>query len=311
MENKNNISVDNIQDFDSRDNKKSGFSYTIILILLIVLVIVVGYMYVDQRYKTKKVVAELNSVSSEKTKVRNELNELLIDYDDLETNNDSLNTQLDDEREKIKTLLKDLKTVKASNHSQISQYKKELRTLRDIMKGFVQTIDSLNTLNIELTAENVQVKRQYQRISKQKSDLEEQNQDLSSMVDKASTIKTFNINAQALNVKGKAVKKYKKVDKFEVCFILGENVIAESGLKNVYVRIARPDELVLIESEDNLFEVDGIELAYTSFREVEYKNKETNVCIYFKNNEELIPGMYFADIFVDNKQIGSTNFELK
>jgi len=311
--NKENINVDNIQDFDSRETKKPGTTYTFVVVLLIAFLLVIGYMYVDQRQKTKKVVAELNSVSSEKTKVRNELNELLIEYDDLQTDNDSLNSQLKVEQEKIKEMLKELKTVKESNHAQIEQYKKELGTLRKIMKGFIYTIDSLNTLNIELTEENIKVKQQYNQVYEIKSKLEEQNQDLSTQVAKASVIKTLNINAQGMNINGKPQKKARKVERFEVCFTLGENIIVERGLRDVYIRISRPDELVLIESEENLFLFEGKEIAYSAKRQIDYQNEEVEMCIYFDNNpaDELIPGDYYVDIFVDGNQIGTKIFELK
>jgi FtsZ-binding cell division protein ZapB len=311
--NKENINVDNIQDFDSTETKKPGTTYTIVVILLIAFLLVVGYMYVDQRQKTKKVVAELNSVSSEKTKVRNELNELLIEYDDLQTDNDSLNTQLKEEQEKIKVMLKDLKTVKANNHAQITKYKNELSTLRKVMKGFIHTIDSLNTLNIELTEENIKVKQEFNQVFRRKSELEEQNKDLSSQVEKASVIKTMSFSAQGMNLKGKEQKKAKKVERFEVCFTLGENIIVESGLRDVYIRIARPDELVLIESEENLFDFEGQEIVYSAKRQVDYQNEEIEMCVYFDNNplDELIPGDYFIDIFVDGNQIGTSILELK
>lgn len=311
--NKENLNVDNIQDFDSRETKKPGATYTIVLVLLIAFLLVIGYMYVDQRQKTKKVVAELNSVSSEKTKVRNELNELLIEYEDLQTDNDSLNQQLNVEQEKIKEMLKELKTVKESNHAQIQQYKKELSTLRKIMKGFIYTIDSLNTLNIELTEENIKVKEQYYRVSQIKSELEEKNEDLSTQVAKASVIKTLSISAQGMNDKGKPQKKAKKVQRFEICFTLAENIIVKSGLRDVYIRISRPDDLVLLESEENLFEFEGKEIAYSAKRQVDYQNEEIDMCIYFDNNplDELIPGDYYVDIFVDGNQIGTTILELK
>lgn len=311
--NKENLGTDNIQDFDSRETKKPGATYTIVLILLIAFLLVVGYMYVDQRQKTKKVVAELNSVSSEKTKVRNELNELLIEYDDLQTDNDSLNMQLNEEQEKIKEMLKELKTVKANNHAQIEQYKKELSTLRKVMKGFIHTIDSLNTLNIELTEENIKVKQQYNQVFRQKSQLEEENESLSSQVERASVIKTLSILANGMNDKGKIQKKARKVQRFEVCFTLAENIIVESGLRNVFIRIARPDDLVLIESEENLFNFEGEEIAYSAKRQVDYQNQEIDMCIYFDNNPEdiLIPGDYYVDIFVDGNQIGTSILELK
>ena len=67
-----------------------------------------------------------------------------------------------------------------------------------------------------------------------------------------------------------------KVVKIKVNFFIPENSIALSEEKNIYIRIARPDELILAESEFNLFEFEGKEIVYSSMRVVEYNNINDN-----------------------------------
>ena len=96
-----------------------------------------------------------------------------------------------------------------------------------------------------------------------------------------------------------------------MCFTLEENAITPAGTKDVYLRIARPDELVLASSENNLFSYQGNTIVYSAIRQVEYQNQNVDLCIYWKNDEELIPGQYMVDLFTDGNMIGSTTFVLK
>jgi cell division protein FtsL len=314
MENKEKkLSNKNIKNFDSKEKGKGSF-YKIIAILLFVLLLIVAWLFFNETQKTKDLIVQQNETVEAKDSLSYELDNLLAEYESLESNNDSLNTQLGEEQTKIKNIMTRLRKEKVVNREVIKKYKAEMGTLRKVMRSFIVQIDSLNTMNVELKKENVHVKKQYRDATSKNEDLAQENEQLTTQVDKASTIKTFNINVLPLNRRGRKVKKAKKVDKFKVCFTLGDNVIAQSGVKEVYIRIARPDDLVLISSEENLFVFEGQELAYTSKREVEYDNKEKEMCVFFQNTlnkEGLISGNYAVDIFTDGKQIGTVDFYLK
>ena len=175
--------------------------------------------------------------------------------------------------------------------------------MRGIMRSYIVQIDSLDTRNQILKDENFKVKTD---IKKEKN----LNEDFLSKtmifrkVDIASTIKTLNVVASALNEKGKVVSRVKKVEKIQVCFTLDENQIAGKGTRVVYIRIARPDELVLADSEENLFNFERKDIVYTAKREVDYEGKSTEICIYWARKQELPNGIYSVDIFTDGKQLG-------
>ncbi len=314
MENKkNNLTTNNIKNFDSKEKGSNGF-YKIIVILLFILLLIVAWLFYNETQKTKNLIVQQNETVEAKDSLSHQFDNLLAEYESLETSNDSMNTQLSQKQEEIKSIMRHLRREKSINRDVVKKYKTELETLRKIMRSYIVQVDSLNTKNIALTKENVKVKKQYRDVTTKNKNLSQKNEELSTQVDKASKIKTFNISVLALNRRGRKVKKAKKVDKFQVCFTLGENIIAKPGTKTVYIRIARPDDLVLISSEDNLFTFEGKEIAYTSKREVEYDNKEKEMCIFFQNSlnqEGLIPGNYAVDIFVDGKQIGTLDFHLK
>ncbi len=128
---------------------------------------------------------------------------MLDQYDNLQTTNDTLNNQLYSERQKIEKLIKDIKNVKAYNSQQISEYKKEVETLRKIMRSYIVQIDSLYTQNNELIAENKQVKYEYSMVIDENENLASKNDSLAGTVEKAQVLKALNISIAGLNVRGK------------------------------------------------------------------------------------------------------------
>lgn len=293
------------------ERKNSNTPFIILVVILLISNIAFAWLYFKEKNVTKTLIVEVADTNQEKDKITDELNSLLVEYDELKTNNDTLNKKLASEQARILELVEEIKKVKNASSAQIAQYKKELNTLRNIMKSFITQIDSLNTRNQVLTAENIKVKTEFIRAQDVNKKLTEKNEDLSNKVTIASVIKAANIVATPLNKRGKDVTKASKTEKIQVCFKLTENDIAKAGTREVFVRIARPDELVLASSEENFFNFQGSKIVYTSKREVDYQNKAVDMCIYWQIKEELIPGKYSVDIFTDSQLIGSASFDLK
>ena len=183
------LNVDNLKEYNSA--KQNDKAYKVIIILLLVILVGLGYLYIVQQQKTEKKIAELNQVSNEKEALTFQYQSLLDDYEGLETTNDSISAQLSTEKERIKELMSELRSTKVQNRYEIDKYKKELKTLRDIMKGFIYQIDSLNTRNIQLTEENVQIKKQYKTAKEENRELTVKIEEATDKVAKASVIKAI------------------------------------------------------------------------------------------------------------------------
>lgn len=300
--------MNNLKEFNSAEPKsKKGL---ILVLIAIILVLIVAIVYLHFNYQ--KTVNEVEQVSLDKANLTVEYQSLLDNYESLETSNDTLSVQLNEEKEKIAVLMKKLKSTKANNKSQIEKYKKELKTLRDIMKGFIYQIDSLNTLNIQLTEENQQIKQQFHTAKKENKQLNKKYKEASSKVALASTIRAVDLNFESYNQRGKITTRARKVKRFGIKFKLDKNLVAPTGTKQVYIRITDPEEHVLIENESLMFSFEGEQIAYSAFREIEYDGETTPATVYFTSNKErLLSGTYKVDIFCDGKMIGSTTSKLK
>lgn len=301
--------MDNLKEYNSASS--NGKLKATIIILIILLLACFGLLvYTYNSFKDQE--QELTVSIEERVSVTSQYENLLSDYESLETSNDTLSAKLSLQEEKIKALIAELKTVKANNHAEIDKYKKELKTLRDIMKGFIHQIDSLNTLNIQLTEENKQIKEQYNTAKNENKELSQKYEDANTKVVLASVIKAINMNVEAYNQKGKLTTRAKKTKRLGINFALDENVIAPVGIKKLFIRITDPNDHVLMSNEQNMFNFEGEQIAYSSVREVEYNGIVTPAIVYFEvTGSELLEGDYKVDIFCDGNMIGSSITQLK
>ena len=309
-----NNNTSDLNDMQGREKKsKKNFLYPFLTVIFFISTIVLGWLLYEAKKEVKVVYVELDKTKDEKLSIKQELESLLSQYDQLKTNNEELNTQIEEQKARINELLETLEKTKKASYWEIHKYKKELETLRKILKSYVHQVDSLNTINQKLMKENKLVKSKYLQVSSEKENLENIKKELEHKVDIAKVLRAVNFGVTGLNKKGKPNNKAKKVKKIQICFTIAENKVVEPGNKIVYLRIARPDGTIITSSEYDLFDYQGNKIAYTAKREIEYKNKDTNVCIYWtnKNDEKLLKGTYFADIFIDGENVGTTTFKLK
>jgi hypothetical protein len=246
------------------------------------------------------------TLTQEKDSLANELRQMVVAYDTLRTNNDSLNAGLEKEKKRIVQLL----SINASNTQLIKKYKSEIVTMRDIMKSYIVQIDSLNTRNKVLVSENSEIKQQIAQVRSTNTELSKVKEELSSKVEIASVIQAKDITAVSLNKKRKETTRINLLDKLKICFTLRENPLAEAGQKEVFMRVIRPDSLVITSSPDNLFEYKGNKIIYSANRTVDYMNQDIEVCIFLDNTGDFVIGNYSVELYLEDNIIGRTNFML-
>jgi cell division protein FtsB len=261
------------------------------------------FLYFNQ----KNNMIEMETVlTQEKDSLATELRHMVNAYDTLKTNNDSLNAGLVKERARIVKLL----SINASNAQLIKKYKSEITTMREIMKSYIVQIDSLNTRNKVLVAENSEIRQQITQVRTTNTELSKVKEELSSKVEIASVIQAKDITAVSLNKNRKETTRINLLDKLRICFTLRENPLAKAGTKEVFMRVIRPDSLVIASSPDNLFEYKGNKMIFSASRQVDYMNQDIEMCIFLDNTGDFIIGNYSVELYLENNIIGRTNFML-
>jgi FtsZ-binding cell division protein ZapB len=294
---------------ESPKNQSDPRKNALVIILAVLLVIVVVVLFM-QRSEHAQVTAQMKQ---EKAAIESELNNMVLGYDTLKRKNTNLNVQFEGAQNKVKDLLAEIEQVKSTSFRQISKYREEMTTLRKIMRDYVIQIDSLNQKNQRLMAENSTVKQEVTEVKTQNQSLEQEKKKLEQTVTLAATLEALNIKVIGTNKKGKEQTRASKIESIKVDFTLGKNLTAKRGAKNIYVRIQRPDQLLLTKSDNDLFKFEGLKIPYSATREVEYEGMDLPVSIYWDNagSPALVAGQYTIDIFVDGNNIGTASYEVK
>ena len=293
-----------------QNQKKKDKRNNIIVIALAAILLIVVVLFFLQRREHTFILGELKA---EKDSIQLELTDIAASYDSLKTENDTINEQLFVAQAKVKDLLLEVEQTKKISVQKITGYQKSITTMRGIMQHFARQVDSLNTLNQQLMAENIQVKEQYKQVEQEKQQLSKEIENQQQRLQRAAMLEARELVASPLNQRSKTTRYASRTQKIQIYFVLSKNVTSKRGSKNIYARIMRPDQLLLSKSADNLFQFEDLKIQYSAMREVIYEGQELPVAIFWDNTNEprLMTGEYTVNLFADGNEIGETNFTLK
>lgn len=287
-------------------DKKDKMLLIIIGCLAVVLILLFIFFLVERSENKEHMAA----IHQEKEMLEQELTDLSHNYDDLKTSNDTLNDKLLQEQEKIATLLDQMKKFRDNSYAEINRYKKEIGTLKTVLRSYVVQIDSLNQLNLKLTQENSEVRKQMSWVRERNEKLENQQKDMKEVIARASALRTENFIVIPVNKKDRETN-WKKCFNLKAEFVITKNITAERGEKTIYLRLKRPDDKVIAFSDKSFFKYQNVSLTYSAKREITYEGDRLEMAIYWPNDGSLIKGKYTAELFCDNEIIGTTEFYLK
>ncbi len=286
----------------------------ILIPLIVVILALVGaaaWLFVNLQ-EQKQVVQDMEELAElDKQEMENEYERFTMQYSEMKTqiNNDSIIAQLTAEQMKTQKLLEELKQVKASDAREIARLKKELATVREVLRDYVYQIDSLNRLNQNLMAENSRVNAELTERNAEVAGLNSEKASLSEKVAIAAQLDATGISLQMLDKRGKVAKKLKDLKQFRVSFNIAKNVTASNGNRTVYVRIQNPGGNTL--SGGGSFAYENRNIECSAKRVIEYTGEETPVTVYWNMTQMLEAGDYRVSIFVDGNMIGTKTFSFK
>lgn len=288
--------------------------------LLAVLIVIIGVL-IYMTYSTK---SELAKVEAEKQEVelQRDQYQLAGEYEQLNTQfqsmenqtrffqNDSILTKYTEAKAKVEKLLAELKSQKISSQKRINELQDEIKTLKGIMRHYVQVIDSLGKENAGLRAENQEIKTQNQQLSTQVSQANEKNENLTQRIILAEKLNVTGVSLTALKNNGKKEKNIKKAKQLMVTFTIPQNNSTPVGEKDIFIRITSPEGSLL--GGHGSFSFEGSSIPFTEKKTIEYTGQEiSGITIYWNVNTALTAGDYTVEIFADNYRLTSRKFTLK
>ena len=290
-------------------NKK--IIYAIVGVVIVALLAFMGYLIYSLNASNEQNKQMLELAEMDKMEMQNEYESFARQYNEMKTqiNNDSLMAQLEQEQQRTQELLEELRRTKSNDAAEIARLKRELATMRQVLKSFVAEIDSLNRLNTQLSNENENLRQQQVVQQQQISNLSSEKASLSDKVEIASQLDATAVSITALNKRQKAAKKIADVKTFQVSFNIARNVTAAAGARTVYVRIIKPTGEAV--NGGGTFPFENRNLEYSMRKDIEYNGEETPVTMYWNVTEMLVAGQYRAQIFADGKNIGGASISFE
>ncbi|MBL7139261.1 MAG: hypothetical protein ISS17_10860 [Bacteroidales bacterium] len=189
--------------------------------------------------------------------------------------------------------------------------------LQKVAQGYVHQMDSLYTVNRELKEENERIRQVVRTEQGRNQELIKDKEELTQKMNQAAVLQAYGVTTTAYKVRGTKsteTDKANRTDKLKICFTIGENPLIEPGTKILYVRITRPDNVVVTKSKYDLFVYNGQEIPYSVREDIDYAGKPMRVCVNWIKRDNDLPAMkgrYMVGVFFDDREIGQGSFELR
>ena len=290
---------------------------TIVVIILAVIIAGLFIVLMQTRTNLKSLLAEKEQ---QRVELQQELDSVLVEHDKVKTEYGKLSDTLQLKDSVIQANALEIRRL-LDTEWEYYKVKKKLAQLQVVAQGYVMQMDSLYRVNATLSQENVAIKKDLKDLKQANEQIENDKKVLTGKVEIAAVLKAINMEATGIRMRSGAEKevvtdKVQRVDQVRVCFTIGENEIATPGQKDIYIRIARPDQEILVKSKVDEFSFDyqGEKLQYSMMQTIDYANKAVDLCVYWKKEfsaQEMTAGLYHVDIFCENSIIGHTTFTLR
>ncbi len=289
-----------------KDNK--NIIVIAVVAVLVAILAFMSYMLIQQNIENGQLqeLAELD-----KQEMEQQYKDFDAQYGELQKqlSNDSLIAQIEEERRHTQELLEELERTKSTDAREIARLKKEIATLRQVLRNYIMQVDSLNRINEALTNENTQMKNQVSEANSQINYLASERNALKDKVNIAAQLDATGFWVTPKNKRGKDCSKAKDCKKLAFGFTIVKNVTAENGQRVIYARILKPDNSVM--GKRGTFTYEGTSVEYTEKKFIDYNGEELKVTMYADVEEFLEAGNYKVLIFCDSQMIGQTSFILK
>lgn len=299
----------------NQNNKKGQNKAWILIVILLAALALLAWLYLSTRSRMGGLLEEKEM---QRVEQQRELDSLIMEHNNIKLEYSAFSDSLTAKDSIIQANALEIRKLLDTQY-EFYKVKKKLDKLRSISQGYLKQIDSLYTVNHELREENQEIRTSYQKEQQRTSTLQKDKEALTEKVSSAAFLKAYKITAAGVRGDGgkeKETDRARRTEKIKVCFTLGENPLLSAGAKNVYIRISRPDKLILSQGlgDDYSFSYKGEILQYTMRSTVNYQNKAMDVCTYWINrsNKDNLPvGTYVVSVYADDFEIGQSSFELR
>lgn len=305
-------------------NSKNSLRNILTIGLVVALLGTWGFILWDKNKRSEIDIQNQNLIAStsiQRDELQKELEDATMRYDVLKTSNSKKDSTISakdreiyDKKERIQTLLASGNTTEA----QLKEARGLISSLKGDIEGYRQQVEVLKGKNVQLTKEKAIVIEERNKVKKEFDSAQTVISGKEALINVGSTLHASNFNIVGINEKGNKERETntaKRVDKLRISFDLDENLIAESGKKDIYICITGPDgSPVAVEAlgSGKFTTREGEEKIYTQKIEVNYtQNKRQSVSFDWKQNSSFNTGDYKIEVFNNGFKVGEATRPLK
>jgi len=297
------------------EQNSTSRKYKIYLSVVTIFVVILIFWLFIQRSQLMILVKEKET---EKVELQHELDSVITEHNKIKVSYGALSDSLASKDSIIQADAIEIRKL-LDTQWEYNKIRKKLTMLQHIAQGYVRQMDSLYTVNRELQAENERIRQEVKTEQSRNYNLMKDKEELSEKMSQATFIRAYDVTATAYKLKTGGNKeqvtdKATRTDRLRICFTIGENPLVPSGKKIVYIRIQRPDNVVVTKSKYDTFIFNGQPLSYSIREDIVYQGKSLNLCVDWTkkdNDKPAMKGLYMVTVFADDKEIGSGSFDLK
>jgi hypothetical protein len=291
-----------------RGSKKLGW---VVALLALGTMVLGGFLYLKSE--------EQKELESEKQELTMELSEMRADLALQKGANDSLNSFIQYETQRLGSLIDSLNTVDVQNKKQITALRSRVSGMRKQNDALVAQLDSTNAAYAALKLREQMIADSLNNAMNANANLQGQNLGLRNTIEKGQQLVIASSTAQAVrlrnNGKERRVRFAKRTDQLNVCITLAKNRIVEQGETTLYAKWIGPNGKPVDGPEENLAIVGGERSNYNGSATVNFSGEPTEVCIVAGRAVdapvELTPGIYTIAVMTDSYLVGTVAVELK
>ncbi len=296
--------------------KKSG-KFLIVILVILALAVIGLLIWVFYMKSDMKVL--MDEKEMQRVELQGELDSLMYEHEQIKVEYGTLSDSLFVKDSIIQANAGEIRKL-LDTQWEYYKIKKKLGLLQKVSQGYVRQMDSLYTVNKALVEENEEIRGDLLDAREENEMIIRDKDILNEKVEQASILQIYNMNVVGVRDRGagkeKDTDKASRVDKIKVCLTISENKIVEPGTKEIYVRIARPDKLILTKdrSDEYTFMYKGEKIQYSIKKLINYQNLSMDFCLYWAKSypdKEVMKGTYHVEIFFEEEVIGHTQFRLK
>lgn len=294
-------------------NTGTGKMKIYLAVLGLIILVLLFWLFI-QRSQLMKLVQEKEI---EKVELQKELDSLMTEHNSVKAAYGSLSDSLAAKDSVIQANAIEIRKLLDTQY-EYNKVRKRIGLLQKIAQGYVHQIDSLYNVNRELKEENERIRQDVRTEQSKNQALVKDKEELTQKMNSAAVLRAYNVTVTAYRVKAgereTPTDKANRTDRLRICFTIGENPLVQPGKRSVYIRITRPDNVVVIKSKYDTFTFNGQTIPFSIREDIDYQGKAMNLCVNWTKKDTDKPAMkgrYTVSVFTDDSEIGTSTFELK